>query len=221
MWRATPLAAAAVLSLCGCSSTREQTYRPFFALISESVKSSFSRTMVTRNQAAAVPYASMGWSIGHNPERMIILATDNNGEQIWTSGDHVVLTLRDGRIVRTVGLPDNLAANAPHGGGDDLGPAAAVEGPFSSLRTADYTQSKLFSVALSCRTATRGRETIVILGAKISTVRVSERCSSAQLAWSFENTYWVSSNSKLVWRSIQYISPKMDPIETRMLRPPD
>ena len=65
---------------------------------------SFGNGRVTRDQAAAIPYASMGYRLDDGIRALLVLATDANGEQLWTSAAHVVIVTRDGRIVRTVGL---------------------------------------------------------------------------------------------------------------------
>ena len=47
---------------------------------------------------------------------MLVLATDTNGEQLWTSAAHTVIVTRGGRIVRTVGLEHDVSGVTPKTG---------------------------------------------------------------------------------------------------------
>lgn len=217
---AAAIAGLTALVASGCTSGSGSTYSQYFQIIRLSLGSAFGHNQITRAQAASIPYASMGWRIAGEPEHLIILATDTNGEQLWTSPDHIVLAVRGGRVVRTVGLKDNLESG-PTSGGGSISPAAALTGPFSSERIADFPDSKIFSVRISCRAYASRRETIKILGVQFSTVRIAERCHSAMLNWSFVDAFWVNSTNNAVLRSIQHITPKIGAMELEILRPPD
>jgi len=171
---------------------------------------------VTLEEAAAVPYASMGIRVGNSTETMIILASDTGGPLLWTAGAGIAITTRDGRIVRTAGLSHNLGGYEP--GSVSLG----ADGVRSTRWQADFPDLKLYSVAIACRSRPAVDETIIILGKDIQTRRINESCSTegSGLDWSFDNTYWLDPSSGLVWRSIQHVHPLLDAIETEILRPP-
>jgi len=171
---------------------------------------------VSLEQAASVPYASTGVRLGHSPETILLLATDERGLQLWTSAARIAITTRDGRIVRTAGFEHNLT------GYESRNPPPEAGGVRSVRWQADFQDLGLYSIPISCRDVTVGDETIAILGKDIRTRRVDESCrsESAQLDWSFENTFWLDPASELVWRSIQHVHPRLDPIEMEILRPP-
>ena len=171
---------------------------------------------VTLEQAAAVPYASLGVRLGGGPEAMIILAGEMGEERLWTSAAKIALTTRSGRIVRTAGLPHDLGGYESMGDLDEYG-ARTVRW------RGDFPDLKLYSVSIVCQDRQAGDETIVVLGRDIHTRRIDESCSSEsrQLDWSFENTYWIDPANSLVWRSIQHVHPQLDAIEIEVLRPPD
>ena len=100
------LAAAALLALAGCSSgdSGNSNYSQFYQLAKQSLSASFGNVRVTRDQAASIPYASMGFSLDGGNQMLLVLGTDSNGEQLWTGPSHAVIVTRDGRIIRTVGL---------------------------------------------------------------------------------------------------------------------
>jgi len=171
---------------------------------------------VTLEEAAAVPYASMGIRVGNSTETMIILAGDTGGQHLWTSGAGIAITTKDGRIVRTAGFAHNL-------GGHELGSDSLGADGVRSLRwRADFPDLKLYSISIVCRDRPAVDETIVILGKDIHTRRVDESCASegGTLDWSFDNTYWLDPENGLAWRSIQHVHPQLDAIETEILRPP-
>ncbi len=85
---------------------------------------------------------------------------------------------------------------------------------------ADFADLHLNSVPIVCRATPRGAESIDNFGTAVPTVHVDEECRSEKLDWSFVNSYWIAPQTGLTWRSVQYISPKLDPLKIRLLRPP-
>jgi hypothetical protein len=211
-------AAGAALLLAGCSSTSNSTYSQFYKIARQSLAASFGNARVTREQAAAISYASIGYSVDGGNQNILVLATDNAGEQLWTSAAHVVLVTRDGRISRSVGLGNDLAGSSTRE--STPAPAAAIHAPFTTTRLRDYADSGQYGVSLTCRSSARGRQTIKLLGQAIDTVRVDEACTSTTLRWSFVDTYWVDAQNGLAWRTRQHIHPKGGIIETEVFRPP-
>ncbi len=205
---------AAAFVLAGCSSIGGGDAEALYA-IAKNYWTGNSRK-VTLEEAAAIPYASLGVSIGGNPQTVIVLAGGTGGQRLWTSAAKIAITTKDGRIVRTAGLEHNLGGYEPRD--DTLG----NDGVRMVRWQADFPDLNLYSVRVVCRDREAGDETIVILGTDIPTRRIEESCASqgSQLDWSFENTYWVDPASGLVWRSIQHVHPQLDAIETEILRPP-
>src|SRR4051812_15000754 len=64
--------------------------------------------MVARDRAASVPYATLGLQLGGTPEVLFILGTQNAAELDWYAGEDAFIRTRNGRILRTVGLPYDL-----------------------------------------------------------------------------------------------------------------
>lgn len=211
---------ACALLLAGCSSSSDSNYSEYWTALKQGVRGTFGAApAVTKAQAAAIPYASMGYRVDGGAERLIVLATDTGGEQLWTSADHVVLLTRDGRIVRTVGLPHDLAALSAGRDGDPP-PVQALRAPFASSRLEDFPDLNLYSVPVTCHVAMQGRAAITILDNRLDTIRVDESCISEKLNWSFVDSFWVDPESGLVWRSRQHIHPKGEILDTEILRPP-
>ena len=216
------MSASLTLLAAGCSSgsSGNTNYSQFYQIMRQSLSASFGKVRVTREQAASIPYATIGYSVDGGNQSILILATDSGGEQLWTSPAHVVLVTRDGRIVRTVGLGHDLSGLTARDGMTPMAPRNAITAPFSSTRLEDFPELGLYGVIVSCRAQAAGRQSINILGQAVATVRVNEACRSRKPDWSFVDSYWVDSDSGLVWRSRQHVHPKGGIIETEIFRPP-
>jgi hypothetical protein len=217
-----PIALIAILFLVsGCSSSGASDYTLYYQMLRQSFAGGFGGSPhVTKDQAAAIPYASIGYRLNDGPEQLLVLATDSGAEQLWTSGAHVVIVTRSGRIVRTVGLAQDVSAVTPQKGQQIFAPAEARGKNLSSVRLEDFPSIPTYGVAVKCTTLPKGLETIVILGRGVTTRKVDEACRSDQLDWSFTDNYWIDPGSALVWRSIQHVGPKGEKIEIETLRPP-
>ncbi|MEI9889046.1 MAG: YjbF family lipoprotein [Rhizomicrobium sp.] len=165
--------------------------------------------------AAAIPYATLGIRIDEGREQILVLATDESGERLWTSGTAVALSTRNGRIIRTAGLGTDLTGFIT---GNDR--REDWTRPHAYAWTADFRDLGLFSVSVVCDVRPVGIDPIVILGKQFDTLKVEETCRSEMIGWSFSNTYWVSPATGRVWRSIEHVHPKGPTIEIELLRPP-
>jgi len=213
-------ALALLAASCSSGSSGNTNYAQFYQLMRESLSASFGKIRVTRDQAAAVSYASMGYSLDGGNQAMLILATDNGGELLWTSAAHVVIVTRQGRIVRTLGLDHDLSSLTTRNNTPLPPLTAAIQAPFASTRLQDFPESGLYGVQVSCRAFAVGRQNINILGQVVPTVRVDESCRSSRPDWSFTDNFWIDGDSGLVWRSRQHVNPKGGTVETEIFRPP-
>jgi hypothetical protein len=208
--------------VCGCSSDRTSDYGNYWKAVRESFANPFQPRSITLAQASEVSYASMGWRLDGGNQHLVILATDSHEDQLWTSSEHVVLMTHDGRLRRLVGLPREYSAH-PEATGQNAEippPAAALQGPFSYRRSADFSDLKADGVPVTCRATSVGGRTIKILGKAIHVAQINENCSVPALHWQFTDTYWVSRDSGLVWRSSQHIHPDGQTLQTEIFRPP-
>lgn len=211
---------AAALSLAGCSSSGGGTdYQNYVKMVRQSMGAAFGSSSITLQQAAQIPYATMGWRLNNGGQNLIILATDTNGEQLWTSAAHVVIVTQNGLVKRTVGLPHDLAAMAPHNSGNLTAPATALQGPYTDNRIVDLPDLNSYGVAVTCRGHVAGRQSIKILGKVIATTRVDEDCNAPALSWSFRNSYWLDPENGFVWRASESVHPRTS-LQLEIFRPP-
>jgi hypothetical protein len=212
--RSPPLALAALLLLGACSSDDGGDWASLYGMAQNAIPEETDK--VSPEEAAAVPYASLGVRVGRGQQVMLLLAGGEAGERLWTSGLNIALTTRDGRIQRTAGFGHDL------GGLQAFGPPGEENGATVTRWLADFPDLKLYSIPITCSQRQTGEETIVILGKDIHTLHRTEDCASTSplLNWTFENSYWSDPRSGLVWRAIQHVHPQLDAIETETLRPP-
>jgi len=209
-----------LVASCSSSTSGNTNYTQFYQLMRESLSASFGKIRVTRDQAASVAYASMGYSLDGGNQAMLVLATDSGGELLWTSSAHVVIVTRQGRIVRTLGLAHDLSGLTTRNNTPPPPLTAAIQAPFTSTRLQDFPELGLYGVQVSCRAFPVGRQNINILGQSVSTVRVDESCRSSRPEWAFTDNFWVDGDSGLVWRSRQHVHPNGGTVETEIFRPP-
>jgi hypothetical protein len=166
------------------------------------------------NEAAAIPYATLGVRVDGGREQLLVLATDASGERMWTAGTAVAITMRHGRIIRTAGFGTDLTGYDGQDGPNDWLHARTLSW------TADFADLGRYSVPVICNSQPAGRDPIAILGKQFDTVRVDLNCRADLLDWSFTNSYWVSAQTGRVWRSVEQFHPKGPVLETELLRPP-
>ena len=225
-WRARTVkvavsgALALLAGACSSASSGNTNYSQFYQVLRQSFAASMGRVRVTREQAGAIPYATMGYRLDGGNQALLVLGTDSGGELLWTSAARVVIVTRDGRIVRTIGLGHDRAAQTARDTTRPPSPAAAIRGSFTTTRLEDFPELGFYGVQVSCRARMAGRQTIKILGQAIATMRVDETCGSRKPDWSFTDTFWVDADNGLVWRSLQHVHPNGDAVETEILRPP-
>ena len=199
-------------ALGGCSSAGNADLRSITSII----KLAFAPPQrVTIKQAAAIPFATIGIRLGNGPQAIATLATDDGTQRLWASGQKVMIaTTRSGQIQRTVGLGNNLTWMIPSGSSEG-NPAAR-----RSTWTADFADLGIYAATIQCDAIASANVQISILGNSIATRRTNVRCVAPQLNWSFQNAYWTDLQTGQVWKSIQHVHPKLDPIEIETLRPP-
>lgn len=211
----------ALLLLAGCNSSGQSDYSQYWEMMKQSVSGTFGKSSITLQQAGSIPYASMGWRLNGGPQNIIVLASDNGGEQMWTSAARIVLVTKHGRIKRSVGLPHDIAALVPRTNEDFRSPSISAQTPYTQQYTADFPDAGIYGAQIVCKSASKGARAITILEQRIATIRIEEQCRSASLRWSFTNVYWADPKTGFVWRSRQTIHPAGDTLETEIFRPPE
>src|SRR4051812_32993241 len=85
---------AAGLTRCGSDSDIDlTTFKELYARSSQP-------SSIKREEAARVPYASIGIRVDDGPQNMLVLATATGDDLLWTSSAQVAIVTRAGRILK-------------------------------------------------------------------------------------------------------------------------
>ncbi len=219
MSRRTMLLMAGSAGLAGCDAPFGLDYSTIKNMAAVSVGLE-DPPGITLAQASKIPYSSIGYRIGKSSEGMLILASQAGEGLLWTSADRIALVTNNGRLIKTGGLRWNLSGTS-FGGIDplatNLGQSLTTN---TAIRNLDFNDIKRFSVRIEGRFEQLGTQTVNILEANLSTIALIEHCSSKDMDWDFQNSFWVDSDSGFVWKSVQWVHPNEDPITLEVLRPP-
>ena len=173
---------------------------------------------IERKMAAELPYASIGVKIDDNPQFLFLMANQIDRNELYTLGYQISIVLRGGRILRTQGLNQDVLG-ARWDGEDIIKTAVHSGAPVQGVRWFDSNVRGIRTLEARCVAQAIGDETITILETPIATRHVQETCEVAELQWRYVNDFWIAPDTLLTWASVQYISPKVNPLILETFRP--
>ncbi len=209
------LVGAATMLCAGCGDTWLKNVR--FATKTYLMKGDDLK--LTRADIDRIPYASVAARLGDGPQVLLILGKYDGDDLHWISHESEVIVTRRGRVVQTYGLPDDLK-ETQFLTADPVGrPEDALRASAECLRTIDLEPQHIDGVLVRSRFEGGQSEALTILGAEIATSVWTEASAAPDLAWQFRNHYWIEPRTGYVWKSVQYLSPKLPPLELIIFRP--
>jgi hypothetical protein len=171
----------------------------------------------TAASVAAVPYYQLQVNAPAG-EAILILAKVAQGRLGWYGGGHDIVFTRDGLVVKTVGLSQNLdevslpADNPFHAG------LQRLRGPLDYTRRMDWSPGYRYGVVVQAHLQPKGLEDVEILGTVRKLRRIDEQLSAPEAGVHMINHYWVDPADGFIWKSRQYVAPGF-PLELIQLRP--
>jgi hypothetical protein len=170
----------------------------------------------TAESVAASPYYQLQAN-GPDGEAILVLGKVEDGKLGWYGQGDDILFTRDGVLVKTVGLPQNLGAMALSGAADPFATGLQhVNAPMSYMRTVDWSPGYRYGVVMQATLTPESTDNVEILGTTHHLRRYDEHLSGP--AGSYTNRYWVDPADGFIWKSRQYVAPGF-PIELIALRP--
>lgn len=146
-----------------------------------------------------LPYASIAAQIDNGSPSLLILGKIADNDLHWISTDREVMVTRFGRIMQTVGLPENIDVT-------ELITRDFLEPDSPRLetyqRTIDIAKSRAFGVPIESRIRVLNTSVQKAGSREISLTQIEELCQAKDLNWQFTNQYWVDANN-YCWRSKQ------------------
>lgn len=173
---------------------------------------------ITRDLVNNIPYASMRLKIGKGAAGLLILEAKEGKINTWVSSDEIRIVEKNGEIIRTIGLINNLTSIRSH----DIN-------LFNQINNKDIKEIKkyisldnpeVFDLNLSIKIFNEGIEEIEILDKKYSLIHFILEKENRYIRWKVKDHYWIDPQNGFVWKTIQHISPDSPPILMEITKKP-
>lgn len=203
----TFVGAAAVL-MQGCSTTTQAYY--------DSFKIAFSSNDAEVTLADVVKSRADLLEVKHGERDIAIMALayiENDGYK-WVSGDHAILTIDNGVVVRTSGLLRDLLYTTD----TESNPLANLSALKTSWQRTIDLEDGQSGLLVTSQFREDGQEQLPVFGLEITTTRIIESVSVDkaspyfELGQSWENKYLVDKASGQVIYSEQKFAPDSEPL---------
>lgn len=203
--------------ISSCASIDTSRIAPGYSEAFKNIKQYFlgAENEIELDVIASIPYASMLVRIGNGPTALMILESKKDEEYTWVSADGVYLVLKNGRIVKTSGLINNLRDNFTTNKKweDDLYNKQKFVSYYS------FSQPTLNNLKVTSSYEKGEEQDIELLVGKKRLRIIKEELFSEDVAWYETNLYWVDK-SNFVWKSVQSISPRLPEIYFEVTKKP-
>ena len=174
---------------------------------------------MTSEQIRDIPYASMYARVNKGPQIFVVLAYAENGDLKWVTRDKAMLVTRNGRLIKTLDLPDNLL-EVTNLASDPLIHANRIIDGAEWTRIQTWTEDKkVYSATFSSRFSIAGNETLTILDVPRTYRIIDEDVTVAELNTHYRNRFWIDPSTGNVQKTQQFIGPDFFPVETTTLNP--
>ncbi|WP_025246625.1 YjbF family lipoprotein [Candidatus Sodalis pierantonius] len=174
---------------------------------------------ITPAQVRAIPYASMYAKVNDGSQIFVVLAYAEQGNLKWATRDQAMLVTRNGRLIKTLGLPDNLLEVTNLDTDPLIHPNRILNGTEWTSTRSWTEKGQLRAATFVSRFSLADNETLTILNVPRATRVLEEDVTIVELKTHYRNRYWVDARSGAVIKTEQSIGPDYFPIETTTLTP--
>ena len=193
----------ACLLLCGCSPLMQGSIDTLKAAVDIT-----EPLQLTASDVAAVPYAQILVTTPSS-EGVMAKLRQQGDLQFWVASGKQVLLMRDGLVVRSVGLEPSLDGTRFDGDSPFKRGLQRITDGETSTRWIDIYKGKQVGLALNSRFRRKGLETVTILGQPHVLQRIDEAIEIPALGFSATNRFWVRPDNGLVLQSEQHLTPEL------------
>ena len=166
----------------------------------------------------SIPYASSLINFKKSPKSLIILQTKVKDTYTWVSADRRVFFTKSGRVIGTMGLPNDLyKVDRPNISFKEI---LNKTGPNNYVAYYSFKKPSLNNLKVEISVEVIGRKKINILGNEKDLILVEERLISKKINWKRTNRFWIDPKTYFVWKSIQNISPKLPELTLEITKKP-
>ena len=143
-------------------------------------------------------------SLGKSQPIVMVLLSINNDIYTWLDKDGSRLITRNGRIIKTIGLPNDIDIKF------EKNRQIYQEGKFSEI--VNFSNPLLINADLSSITSFKEKIDYSYLDETISVNVYIEKVSINDIGWRKENKYFLDKNNREV-KTIQHLHPFLDEIK--------
>ena len=153
-----------------------------------------------------IPYASSLIGFKGSPRALVILESKKRDVYTWVSSDKKIFMLKEGRLVSTIGLPNNLyRITRPN---IDFG-EIVNENEIEYFSYYSFKNPDLNNLRVKIRAKVIGEERIRILNEFKTLLLIEEKLYAQDINWKGVNRFWIDPVSLYVWKSEQHLSPRL------------
>ena len=205
--------------MASCSSIDYSRIAPGYSEAFKAIKNvivGYEDQLITKELVENIPYASSLLKIGKGPSGLIILESINSDRYTWLSADEVFLVTRNGRVIKTAGLNNNLIEfNGPNKKTGLFNQADGIS--YSYYFSYDFPY--LRNLEVKAIISNKGEVRVDLLAGERLLTLIEEEITNDFIGWNAVNKYWIDEEG-FVWKSEQHISPKLPKITLEVTKKP-
>lgn len=202
---------------CGIDKSRiAPGYAEAFLTIKNSLIGADNK-VVTAELIERIPYASSKLKIGKGAPGLIILESINDNKETWVSADGLFLVIEDGRVIKSAGLFNNLVSlKFADNDFKDLIDSRASE---KLIFYYSYDNPELIDMRVEVERRFVREEKVRLISGEKQLNLIEEKITNDYIGWKELNRFWVD-NEDFVWKSEQFISPKLPRFNIEVTKKP-
>lgn len=189
--------------LSGCNPLMQASYDTLKASIAGPRSLSLTQTQVD-----AVQYPQIKVSTSSS-EGVMALVRQRGDLQFWVASGKQVLLMRDGLIVRSVGLGSDLDGTRWDGESPFKRGLDKLPDGFRSVRWIDIYAGQRVGIVVNSRFTREGTEVVEVLGKSYVLLRIDESIDAPEIDFHAVNRYWIRPYDGVVIRSEQHLTPQL------------
>ncbi|MGU3415520.1 YjbF family lipoprotein [Enterobacteriaceae bacterium C34A] len=165
------------------------------------------------------PYSSMYLRLNQGQQIFVVLGFIEQGQSKWLTADNAMIVTRQGRLLKTTGLKENLLeVRSPQH--DPLSEPLPLQQGASWQRVIRWQEEGRERSSVLSSQFSSGEETVLtIAGEKIVVREWLENVQSQTPDLRWQNRFWIDVKSGVVRRSEQTLGAGFFPVDMTFLKP--